>query len=221
VRGAANPARCASLAFGPSFAFGETRSGLRVSPHSDAIREFRLGWAPWTAHDGSVTALLVILLAGALLAMLTSRQGAARPASGSARAGVARKSLSPYWFLGAILIGALLLRFGVNWLVVGVGMLLALVRGLLPLLRFLPFLQNLRQGSAPGGAGGGSDGRSSVRRPQRMSRQEALQVFGLAENATREDVQREYRRLMRQVHPDLGGSSYLAAKINEAKDVLS
>jgi DnaJ-class molecular chaperone len=54
-----------------------------------------------------------------------------------------------------------------------------------------------------------------------MSRQEALQVFGLGESATREDVQREYRRLMRQVHPDLGGSSYLAAKINEAKDVLS
>jgi hypothetical protein len=188
---------------------------------SAAIHPFRLGWALRTAHDGSVTALLVILVAGALLAMLTSRQGAGRPASDPARAGARRKSLGPYWFLGAILIGALLLRFGVNWLVVGVGMLLALVRGLLPLLRFLPFLQNLRQGSAPGGVGGGSGGQSSARRPQRMSRQEALQVFGLGESATREDVQREYRRLMRQVHPDLGGSSYLAAKINEAKDVLS
>lgn len=172
-----------------------------------------------------MTALLVILLAGALLATLTSRQGAVRPASNSRAAprGPARKSLSPYWFLGVILIAALLMRFGVNWLVVGVGMLMALLRGLLPLLRFLPLLQNFRQGSASraGSGGGGSDHQSSSRRPQRMSRQEALQVFGLGENATREDVQREYRRLMRQVHPDLGGSSYLAAKINEAKDVLS
>ena len=54
-----------------------------------------------------------------------------------------------------------------------------------------------------------------------MTRHEALQVLGLDEHATAEDVQREYRRLMRKVHPDLGGSGYLAAKLNEAKDVLS
>jgi hypothetical protein len=167
-----------------------------------------------------VTALLVILLAGVLLATLSSRQGAPRPAAG--RRGAARQRLSPYWLLGAVLVGAVLLRFGVNWLVVAVGMLMAALRGLLPLLRFLPLLQNLRQRSAPGSsAGAGSDRQTSASRSQRMSRHEALQVFGLGESATREDVQREYRRLMRQVHPDLGGSSYLAAKINEAKDVLS
>ena len=54
-----------------------------------------------------------------------------------------------------------------------------------------------------------------------MTREEALQILGLDERATQGDVQREYRRLMRKVHPDLGGSSYLAAKLNEAKDVLS
>jgi curved DNA-binding protein CbpA len=53
-----------------------------------------------------------------------------------------------------------------------------------------------------------------------MSRQEALQVLGLDRNATDDDVRREYRRLMKKLHPDLGGSGYLAAKINEAKDVL-
>jgi curved DNA-binding protein CbpA len=54
-----------------------------------------------------------------------------------------------------------------------------------------------------------------------MTRREALEVLGLDAHATPEDVHREYRRLIKKIHPDLGGSTYLAAKVNEAKDVLS
>jgi hypothetical protein len=113
-----------------------------------------------------------------------------------------------------------------NALVVAGGMLLAALRGLLPLVRLLPLFESLRRNAVSDGGGADpgrarADGPGTPRRPTRMTRAEALQVFGLDESATREDVQREYRRLMRQVHPDLGGSSYLAAKINEAKDVLS
>jgi hypothetical protein len=120
-------------------------------------------------------------------------------------------------------LGVVLLRFGVNAIVVAGGMALAAARALLPLLRLWPMFESFRQRTTPGSGQSSSDrpGESPAGRPQRMTRQEALQVFGLDEGATREDVQREYRRLMRQVHPDLGGSSYLAAKINEAKDVLS
>lgn len=53
-----------------------------------------------------------------------------------------------------------------------------------------------------------------------MSRREALEVLGLDDGATSDDVRREYKKLMKKLHPDLGGSGYLAAKINEAKDVL-
>jgi DnaJ-domain-containing protein 1 len=101
------------------------------------------------------------------------------------------------------------------------------MRSLTPLLRLMPLFQTLRssggaQARPNGGAGGsGQAGSPGSARPQRMTRQEALQVLGLNETATQDDVQREYRRLMRKVHPDLGGSSYLAAKLNEAKDVLS
>jgi DnaJ homolog subfamily C member 19 len=192
------------------------------------ISDFRLGWAAWTAHDGGVATLLVILLVVVVLTTLAAGTGASRPASegDAARRRPASKSLSPYWFLAALVLGIVLLRFGMSALVVAGGVVLAALRGLVPLLRFLPLFASLRQRSAAPGAGGPSPGSagggpSSVRRPQRMTRQEALQVLGLDENATREDVQREYRRLMRKVHPDLGGSSYLAAKINEAKDVLS
>jgi DnaJ domain len=173
---------------------------------------------------GGVTVLLVILLVVVLLSTFAARQGGARPAPGAGGAPRRRtsKPLNPYWFLGALVLGAVLLRFGVNALVVAGGVVLAALRGLLPFVRLLPLFQSLRQGAAaPGSGGGAGDGPSSARRAPRMTRAEALQVFGLDENATREDVQREYRRLMRKVHPDLGGSSYLAAKINEAKDVLS
>jgi hypothetical protein len=53
-----------------------------------------------------------------------------------------------------------------------------------------------------------------------MSRAEALKVLGLEEGASDDEVRAAHRRLMLQNHPDKGGTDYIAAKINEAKDVL-
>jgi curved DNA-binding protein CbpA len=53
-----------------------------------------------------------------------------------------------------------------------------------------------------------------------MSRAEALKVLGLQEGASEDEIRAAHRRLIVQTHPDKGGTSYLAAKINEAKDVL-
>jgi hypothetical protein len=53
-----------------------------------------------------------------------------------------------------------------------------------------------------------------------MTEQEAYQVLGLEAGASAADVRKAHRRLMQRVHPDLGGSSFLAARINQAKDVL-
>lgn len=72
-----------------------------------------------------------------------------------------------------------------------------------PEIRFGP-----RSGATPPSGGGA------------MTREEAYQVLGLAPGASAAEIRAAHRRLMRAAHPDAGGSDWLAARLNQARDIL-
>ncbi|MGN7618735.1 MAG: J domain-containing protein [Ehrlichia sp.] len=53
-----------------------------------------------------------------------------------------------------------------------------------------------------------------------LSRDEAFEILGLGKNASQEQINAAYHKLMKSMHPDKGGSPYLAQKLNEARDTL-
>jgi DnaJ domain len=77
-----------------------------------------------------------------------------------------------------------------------------------------PTWRDHMQGDPAAGSGGSSWGSG------KMTEEEAYQILGLQPGANADEIGRAHRALMKKLHPDQGGSTYLAARVNEAKDVL-
>ncbi len=109
-----------------------------------------------------------------------------------------------------------------NWIFAVLGVGVATVTRFLPVvLRYAPQLQRLWKWLLISGFfskethGGTSSAQSSA-----MSLDEACKVLGVSISATRQEIIDAHRKLILKNHPDKGGSSYLAAQINQAKDLL-
>lgn len=72
----------------------------------------------------------------------------------------------------------------------------------------------------PNARGGGSGSGAQMRRPGTISEDEAYEILGLKKGAPASEIARAHRDLMKKLHPDHGGTTDLAARVNEAKDVL-
>jgi hypothetical protein len=79
--------------------------------------------------------------------------------------------------------------------------------------RRFPAWREHAQGNAAGGQRRAAPG-------GKMTDEEAYQILGLQPGAGRDEIGRAHRALMKKLHPDQGGSTYLAARVNEAKDTL-
>lgn len=132
-----------------------------------------------------------------------------------------RKNLQRFLMLGGGFILIVLIASGhLNWLLPVIGGLIAILARSLPyFLRFAPVLQRLWSQYRTSRPPRPKAENVSVRHDD-MTRAEALEILGLTSDSSPREIVEAHRRLIQKIHPDRGGSDYLAAKINRARDVL-
>ena len=103
----------------------------------------------------------------------------------------------------------------------GIAALFPLVQKLVPVvLRALPFINLLRQNKAQQHQQQYRQNNQASHSSEEMNLKKAKEIFGLKTLESKQQIIQRHRELMQKNHPDRGGSDYLAAQINQAKDIL-
>ena len=130
-----------------------------------------------------------------------------------------RKKMIFWSILGSLaaILAILALTGHLNIITAAIAGLIALLPRAMQFAKYLPFINRLYQQNS-------QQHQQQANTPppgrQAMSPDEAREVLGLKPGHTKEDVIQAHRRMMQKAHPDRGGSNYLAAQINKAKDTL-
>ena len=136
--------------------------------------------------------------------------------------GEQRKKMIMWGIIGGILaiLGLLAITGHLNVITAMIAGAVALLPRALQLLKYLPFINRMYQQHNQQGAQNQQQSQPPPHGKKTMSTEEAMEVLGLKPGFSKEDVKQAHRRMMQKVHPDRGGSDYLAAQINQAKDIL-
>jgi len=110
-----------------------------------------------------------------------------------------------------------------NWLFALIGVAAAFAVRITPvLIRFAPYIHRFWMEYLYAKQQSTNNQSNSSANPGKgaMTRTEAYEVLGLKSGASEDEIIAAHRKLMQKMHPDRGGSDYLAAKINLAKKIL-
>lgn len=135
--------------------------------------------------------------------------------------GEERKKLMFWSLIGIVLsiLAILAITGHLNLITAVIAGAVALIPKLLQYARYLPLISSMYQKHRNPNSQQQTQ-TPPMRGKQKMSTDEAIAVLSLKPGYSNQDVIIAHRRMMQKVHPDRGGSDYLAAQINQAKEVL-
>ena len=136
--------------------------------------------------------------------------------------GAERKKMILWSIISGVLavLGLLAVTGHLNIITAMIAGAIALLPRAMQLAKYLPFISRLYQQHGQQQTQNSQQGSQSANGKNSMSAEQAREVLGLKPDCSKEDIILAHRRMMQKVHPDRGGSDFLASQINTAKDVL-